>query len=203
MGHDRVLLRGLRDRISTSEERTVGNLIVAFPKLENAKSIRSILIRGGFSVSAVCTSGAHALQYANELGDGILVCASQLRDVTYRELYQDLPPYFAMLLLTTQHGCSQMEDSGIVCLSMPLKVPELLRTVEEMEDAAAWEKKRRRGKIKQRSDREREIVQEAKELLMARKGMAEEEAYRYIQKNSMDSGVGMTETARKLLTIMK
>ncbi len=181
----------------------MGNMIVAFPKLENAKSIRSILVRGGFSVSAVCTSGAHALQYANELGDGILICAGQLRDITYRELYQDLPQYFKMLLLTTQHNCSQLEESDIVCLSMPLKVPELLKTVEEMEYAAARTRKRRRGKPNPRSDREREIVKEAKELLMAIKGMTEEEAYRYIQKSSMDSGVGMTETAEKLMAILK
>lgn len=179
----------------------MGNIIVAFPRPENAKSIRSILVRGGFSVNAVCTSGAHALQYANELGDGILVCASQLRDITYLELYQDLPSHFQMLLLTTQHGCSQVEGTGIVCLSMPLKVPELLKTVEMMECAAGGRKKKRRTAPRQRSEEENRILQRAKELLMEQRGLTEEAAYRYIQKNSMDSGVGLIETAQKILYI--
>ena len=32
--------------------------------------------------------------------------------------------------------------------------------------------------------------------------MTEEEAHRYIQKSSMDSGTGMTETAQMILSIM-
>ena len=38
---------------------------------------------------------------------------------------------------------------------------------------------------------------------MERNHMSEEEAHRYLQKNSMDSGTNMAETARKVLSIMK
>ena len=181
----------------------MGNIIVAFPRLENAKSIRSILMRGGFSVSAVCTSGAHALQYANELGDGIVVCASRLRDITYLELYQDLPSHFEMLLLTTQHGCNQVEGTGIVCLSMPLSAPELLKTVEAMECEAGRRRRKRKFLPRQRSEEEQAVILHAKELLMEKKSMTEEAAYRYIQKNSMDSGVGLIETAQKVIAFLK
>lgn len=37
------------------------NIIVVFPKIENAKSIRNVLVRNGFSVTAACTTGAQAL----------------------------------------------------------------------------------------------------------------------------------------------
>ena len=43
------------------------NVIVAFPKPEDAKSIRNILVKNGFPVVAVCTSGAQTLQYADDL----------------------------------------------------------------------------------------------------------------------------------------
>ena len=49
------------------------NVIVAFPKIENAKSIKNILVRSGFHVDAAVTTGAQALQYANSLDGGILV----------------------------------------------------------------------------------------------------------------------------------
>ncbi len=46
------------------------NVIVLFPKIEDAKNIRNLLVRHGFRVSAVCTTGAQALASANGLGDG-------------------------------------------------------------------------------------------------------------------------------------
>ena len=40
------------------------NVIVAFPKIENARSIKSILVKHGFQVGKVCFTGAQVLQYA-------------------------------------------------------------------------------------------------------------------------------------------
>lgn len=178
------------------------NIVVAFPRIENAKSIKRILVQSGFSVSAVCTSGAHVLQSVNELGDGIVICANQLTDMVYQELYQDLPPNMEMLLVASQNVRDQRETADIMYLSMPLKVHELLRTVEMMEYNIARNRKKKKAMLRQRSEEEKEIIRKAKELLMERNSMTEEEAHRYIQKNSMDSGTGLTETAQMILSIM-
>jgi response regulator NasT len=65
---------------------------------------------------------------------------------------------------------------------------------------------RRRRKAKEkprvRNDAETALIKEAKELLMNRNNMSEEEAYRYIQKCSMDSSTNMVETAQMVLTMM-
>ena len=45
------------------------NIIVAFAKIEDAKSVKNILVKSGFGVTAVCTSGAQALSYADEFHD--------------------------------------------------------------------------------------------------------------------------------------
>ena len=57
------------------------NVIVAFPKPEDAKSIRNILVKNGFPVVAVCTSGAQTLQYADDLHNGVVVCGYRLTDM--------------------------------------------------------------------------------------------------------------------------
>lgn len=178
------------------------NIIVAFPKIENAKSIKSILVRGGYTVNAVCTSGSHVLQYAGDLGDGIVICASHLTDMMYQELYQDLPAHMEMLLVASQNICEQKEASDIMCLSMPLKVYELLRTVEMMEYNIDRRRRKRRAVPKQRSEEEKALIQKAKLLLMERNSMTEEEAHRYIQKSSMDNGTGLTEVAQMILSMM-
>ena len=57
------------------------NVIVAFPKIENGKSIKYILIKSGFQVGSVCVTGAQVLQNADMLGDGIVVCGYRLQDM--------------------------------------------------------------------------------------------------------------------------
>ena len=39
----------------------MSTLIVAFPKLEEAKAVRNLLIHRGFDVAVPCTSGAQAI----------------------------------------------------------------------------------------------------------------------------------------------
>jgi len=46
-----------------------------------------------------------------------------------------------------------------------------------------------------RNEEETQVVEKAKRHLMEREGLTEEEAHRYIQKKSMDSGARMVQTA--------
>ena len=50
--------------------------------------------------------------------------------------------------------------------------------------------------------RGKELINEAKALLMERNNLSEEEAHRYIQKRSMDNGTGLTETAQMILSLL-
>ena len=52
-------------------------------------------------------------------------------------------------------------------------------------------------------EEEKKILWEAKAVLMERNHMTEEEAHRYIQKCSMDSGTSLTETAQMVLSMIK
>ena len=56
---------------------------------------------------------------------------------------------------------------------------------------------------KKRNLKEQAYIDEAKKLLMERNNMSEEEAHRYIQKHSMDSGTNMVETAQMVLQVMR
>lgn len=63
----------------------MSNIIVVFPKRENAVNIRNSLVRAGIEVSAVCLTGAKALQYADNWSDGIVVCGLSIsRYAIYR-----------------------------------------------------------------------------------------------------------------------
>ena len=49
------------------------SIIIAFPKLDDAKLIKNILVRNGYDVNALCTTGAQVISMANSLDDGIVI----------------------------------------------------------------------------------------------------------------------------------
>jgi response regulator NasT len=170
--------------------------------MEIAAKIKKILSQSGYPVVAVCTTGAQALQNINDLEDGVLICGARFVDMMYEEIYEYLPADFQMLLIASASAVLDRDVDNLVCLSTPLKVHELLGTLEMMEYTITRNRRQMRARGRNRSDKEREILDQAKGVLMERNSMTEEEAHRYIQKRSMDNGTGMVETAQMILSLM-
>lgn len=178
------------------------NIIVVFPKLEDAQNIRNILVRSGLQVTAVCNCGAQALSAVDGLNDGIVICGYRFRDMMYSDLNQNLPRYFEMLLVTSRMHLQEAQGMGIMSISMPLRSVDLVETVGMMSDVIVRKRKKRKEQPAKRSEADRKLLTDAKTLLMERNHMSEGEAHRYIQKCSMDTGTNMIETARMILSIM-
>ena len=85
---------------------------------------------------------------------------------------------------------------------MPLKAGDLVNTVSMILSQIERRWKKDKKKPKQRSWKEQNYISNAKMMLMQRNHLNEEDAYRYIQKSSMDSGTNMVETAQMLLMLM-
>ena len=159
----------------------MADIIIAFPKIEDAKNLRRILNKNGHDVTLVCDSGAQIVSAANSLDGGIVICGYRFSDMHYSEIYEYLPKGFQMLLLAS-----------------PVK---LMSTLEIMlSQYYRWRKKQKK-KPKARSEQDQKKIVTAKELLMDRNHITEEEAHHYIQKISMDSGTNMVETAEMILEL--
>ncbi len=180
----------------------MGGIIVVFPKRDHAANIRNLLVRGGMDVRGVCTTGAQALQYAETMEEGIMVCGYKLSDMMYTELREYLTSDFEMLLVASKDKWINGTIEGVVGLTMPVKVYDLLNTVEMMLHTMERQRRRRKKEQKERSKEQQMLIRQAKELLMARNNMSEGEAHRYLQKCSMDSGTNMAETAEMVLSVM-
>jgi response regulator NasT len=180
----------------------LNNIVIAFPKPEIAANIKKILAQSGYPITAVCTTGAQALQSMNSLQDGIIVCGYRFSDMMYEELYEYLPTGFQMLLIASASNVLDKEVENLVCLSLPIKVHDLLRTIEMMEYSGIRARRKRKNQPKERSEEERQVLEQAKGILMERNGLSEEEAHRYMQKRSMDNGTGLVETAEMIVSLM-
>ena len=179
------------------------NVVVVFPKIEDAKAIRSLLMRNGYEVKAVCVTGAQALEAADRLGLGVVVCGYRFPDMLYDELYGNLPPHFEMLLVASARLTQEGVQEGVVSVTMPLRVHELVNSLEMVAGHLDWRKKKRRMMPTQRDEKEKKLITEAKALLMERNHMTEEEAHRYLQKTSMDNGTSLVETAEMIFMLMR
>ena len=169
---------------------------------DNATNIRNLLARGGMDVIGVCSTGAQAMHYADTVDNGIVVCGYRMKDMMYTQLREYLPDSFEMLLIASQDKWSSGDVEGIVGLSTPIKVYDLMNTMNMMLQSMDRKRKKRKKESKNRDPKQQETIRRAKELLMERNNMSEGEAHRYLQKSSMDSGTNMVETAEMVLSVM-
>jgi NACalpha-BTF3-like transcription factor len=177
----------------------VFSIIVGFPKMQDSIAIRNVLVRKGYQVSEPCNLGTQIISLANNLDEGIVVCGYQFSDMHFSELNNYLPKGFEMLLVASLQKLEYCQGYNIVCLQMPIKTQDLLNTLQMMSYQFQRKKKAERSKPRERCENEKSIIKKAKELLMERNNMTEEEAYRYLQKNSMDTGTNLVEMSEMVI----
>lgn len=130
------------------------------------------------------------------------VCTYKLSDMIYQELVECLPPGFDTIVISTKDQWVENGTPGIVGLAVPLKIHELLSTVEMVSYNLERKRRKRRQAPRKRTKEEQELVDRAKAILMERNQMTEDEAHRYLQKTSMDNGTSFTETAQMILGML-
>ena len=180
----------------------MAHIVVAFPKIEDAVSIKNLLMKNGYPVSAVCTSGAYFFITIDSYNEGIVVCGYKLKDMIYSELRANMPAEFEMLLLASATKINGMNYEGVIPVTMPLRAGDLINTVAMLSINIERRRKKLKNIPKKRSEEEQKTIDRAKGILMEKHCMTEAEAYRYLQKTSMDSGTGLAETAEMVICIM-
>lgn len=179
----------------------MGSILVAMPKYEDSKHIAGILRECGLCLDIeACTTGADVLRILHDRDFGVIVCTKRLSDMGYAELAEYLPNYFGMIVLTKDPSLETVSDQ-MVKLMLPLKKSELKSTIEMMTNEFYYQIRRKKRKVPKRSVKEQKMIDDAKAMLMERNGMSEPEAFRYIQKNSMDFGRTMVESAQMILML--
>ena len=173
----------------------MNHMLIAFEGAKTRQRMTDIFECAGIRVTAACGSGAEILRWCGRMNDGVILCGYKLYDMTAEELFENLPQGFSMLLLATQ---LQLESCGYeeICkLCAPARQSELVGSVRMLLDRLGEES----APVPKRSDEDKQLIAKAKALLMDRNQMTEEQAHRFIQKRSMDTGTKMVQTAMKIL----
>ena len=172
-------------------------VIVAFEGNTNSAKVKEILESGGEFSCLVCRSAADVKRAAHKHHPCIIVCGFKLADETCENLFHDLPGGCFMLMVGSQAKLELSEAEGIFKLQSPIQRGELLASVRMLVQFQRYIPKEK-GPAR-RGEEERRLIAQAKAVLMDRHGMTEEQAHRFLQKQSMDNGAKMTDTARLVL----
>jgi len=172
-------------------------VIVAFERQANCDKLREILEAGGEFSCLVCRTADQVRRAVRKLRLDIVVCGFKLGEESCESLSYDLPQRCSMLMVAPQAQLDLCEAEGIFKLQSPIRRAELLASVRLLAQLSRAGRPER-GPV-QRSREERELVERAKAVLMDRHGMTEEQAHRFLQKQSMDNGARLTDTAKLVL----
>ena len=179
----------------------MGTILVAMPKYETSTQIAEIIRDCRLYLDVeICSTGAEALRTAQNREFGVIICTKQLRDMSYTELAEYIPNHFGMIVLTKDASLESVSDQ-MIKLILPLKRSELKSTIEMMTNDFYYRVRRKKKSTPKRSPEEQKLIDDAKAMLIERNGMTEPEAFRYIQKSSMDCGRTMAESARMILLL--
>ena len=171
-------------------------VIVAFESEKSCWRVKEILENSGTASCVLCRSADQVKRAVNKLHISTVICGYKLPDASAEELFDDLPTSCAMLLVGVQNLLDLCQNDDIFKLTSPVSKGDLVASVRMLIQVGH---RLERFVRPRRSQEEQELIAQAKQLLMDRNGMTEEQAHRFLQKKSMDSGAKLIQTAQLVL----
>ncbi len=176
-------------------------VIIAIPKREAADRIAGSIKRRGLNVEVFFHSSPSGILGETQFAStGLVICTEKIQGMRYTELFEYLPHGFGMILLSRHPGDMPL-DERFKLLTLPFPMQQLLDLIAESlyrKDPARRKKKKIRI---QRTPEEQQMIDQAKEILMATKELTEPEAHSMLQKQSMDTGKTLVESAQMILLL--
>lgn len=181
-------------KLDRSELMDMRQIFLAFTGEKTRSYMADVFSTTDISVSAVCGTGMELLERCRSEKGGVVLSGYALYDMTAEELYESLPKGFSMMVLAEKGQLEQIEAEGLKKLCAPIRQAELIQEAQSLFEA----QEKPRGA--QRSEADKALIAKAKLLLMEQNTLSEEQAYRFIQKRSMDMGAKMVQTAQGILS---
>ncbi|MDO4977962.1 MAG: ANTAR domain-containing protein [Eubacteriales bacterium] len=180
----------------------MGTLFIVMSKYEDSSRIAGIVRPYvPYLKIEICKTGAEVLRMAPGRENGLILCSKRLQDMTYINLADYMPHGYHMIVMTKDVSLETFSDR-VIKLMLPLKKRDLLSTIEMLTENFQMQTRRRKKEAPKRNKEEQRIIDQAKAMLMEKHGMTEPEAFRYLQKNSMDYSRSMVETAQMIRMII-
>ncbi len=170
-------------------------IVLAFSKKETSEKVRRMLDGSEYVVSAVCLSFADLMRATADMEDILIIMGYKLPDATVNDVAEHLSDRHELMAIV-KSDLREMIDEDIFIVPIPVNRQALISSINLL-----WRDIERRSHRAVRTPEEQKIIESAKLFLMENHRMTEEQAHRFIQKRSMDTGAKFIDTARMILNI--
>lgn len=171
-------------------------IVLAFSRAETAEKIRIMLDGSGYEVYAVCNSKAELMRSVSHIDEVLVIMGYKLPDAVADDVVDDLREGQKLMSIVKAERQAEIYNQDIFVVTLPVNRQILINSIETFIGII----ERQKHRIK-RTPEEKKIIESAKAYLMENHLMTEEQAHRFIQKRSMDTGAKFIDTARAILKI--
>ena len=164
----------------------MARIIIAGSTEQSREQLSRLLASSGHPVFRICSNAGELRR------DGLLILAGRMADCRPDDLVWDYGDRVHILLIAREPVLEECESPEIFRLALPVSGQTVIGSVEMLTQM-------HRMRMPKRTGADKQIVEQAKELLMRRHGISEAEAHRTLQRFAMDHGMKMTEYAEKII----
>lgn len=182
------------------------SILLTLRHQESIEQIKNILVPKGYMIVDSCSSGMQALRVAGLNHIDIAIVSFTLSDMPGLTFANDLLSQHScsVLMITPPEQMNYIRNNAgpndIVCLPRPITPQALLTSIDLILQYKERIRCISRETQKLKVDLERRsLAEKAKTLLMKKLNMSESDAWRHIQKQSMDSGIPLQEVAENII----
>ena len=192
------------------------NIILAFPDSVMNEKLRRILLSVGLQAASEVGSVPQLLQAATRLeGGGVIICPARLTGSPAANLTSVLSDEYDLLILLSGDQVWDNSQAGVFALRTPIRPIELTDSVRMLLETRQLvsplrrhpplplqtlaHEERKELKPASRTVEDKKLIDQAKQVLIVRNSMSEEQAHRFLQKRSMDTGNPLVVVARQIL----
>ncbi|MFA4885056.1 MAG: ANTAR domain-containing protein [Desulfotomaculaceae bacterium] len=181
-------------------------IVIADADAVNRKKIKEMLLQAGFLVTGEVGDGRSALKVIFQTEPDLVIMDSKLPGVQglgiIRIIEENRTAPVILLIESHEQGLlEELKDYWVFgCLPKPLSDVQLFLAIEiALANFKKFTKLVEENKKLKTALEERKLVEKAKGMVMEAMGLSEQEAYKYMQKLSMDKCVPIARVARNIM----
>ena len=173
------------------------NIFIAFKSKKTTVSIAKMLVSEGMGITSIIRRVSDLSSALSYYKGGIIITSCVFDGVHIDELLTDIPDGYTVIAVGSKEQIDNCEADHLFKLAVPLHKNDLICAIEMMSTLESAYHPVNRGK----SNADERLIDRAKHYLIDTYSMTEEQAHRYIQKKSMDTGRKLEDIARIILEI--
>ncbi len=183
-------------------------IFIATPDKNSLKQIKNIILKNGYKIIAEAEDGPSALRFAHTLDFDLAIIDFNLPAINGIEVSRVIQenknaPVILIISARNKNIIEKARDLWIYSFLMkPITENNLMAAVDSTMMGFEKERKLQKELTKlQNTIETRKIVEKAKGLLMQSFDLSEQEAFRKIQKQSMERGKSMKKIAEAIILL--